>query len=419
MSQRLNYLFNALGPGILLAATAIGVSHLVQSVQAGAKYGLLFILFILFAHIIKYPFFEAAPRYSSVTKKTLLHGYYDLHPAYLVIYLIVTLLSVFTLLSAVTVVAAGIFANMIKLDFNIHVWSTIVLTSSYLILAIGKYEFLDRSIKYVILALTITSILSLVLALTSLDLSSRITVPEFSFSNNLDLLFLIGFLGWMPCPLDCAVWNSIWIVEKKHNDSIDVSYKKSLLDFRAGYLTTAILGIIFLLLGYVMFYGSGTELPPKSIGFVAKFLEVYTNSLGSWSFYLIATAAFITMFSTVITCTDGYHRSIAKSIKLLFYDRKNNKCDEDKIYLYVLTACVIITLLVIYFLIENMRQLVLIATVISFLTTPILAWFNLKLLTHKNYPKKYRPSKRYIAVSYVMLSILICLAVGFILSRIL
>ncbi len=108
-------IYNSLGPGILLAATAIGVSHLVQSVQAGGKYGLLFICFIIFAHIIKYPFFEIAARYSSVTKRSLLHGYNSLNKNYLIIYLIITLISIFTFLAAVTVVAAGIFCQYFQI----------------------------------------------------------------------------------------------------------------------------------------------------------------------------------------------------------------------------------------------------------------------------------------------------------------
>ena len=37
----------ALGPGVLYAATAVGTSHLVQSTRAGASYGLALVLFIL------------------------------------------------------------------------------------------------------------------------------------------------------------------------------------------------------------------------------------------------------------------------------------------------------------------------------------------------------------------------------------
>ena len=51
-------LFKALGPGILFASTAIGVSHLVQSTRAGAEYGLIMLVFVLLATIFKYPFLE-------------------------------------------------------------------------------------------------------------------------------------------------------------------------------------------------------------------------------------------------------------------------------------------------------------------------------------------------------------------------
>ena len=50
--------FKTLGPGILFATTAIGVSHLVQSTRAGAEYGFALIGFVLMANILKYPFFE-------------------------------------------------------------------------------------------------------------------------------------------------------------------------------------------------------------------------------------------------------------------------------------------------------------------------------------------------------------------------
>ena len=36
-----------LGPGILFASTAIGVSHLIQSTRAGAEYGFSLLIFVL------------------------------------------------------------------------------------------------------------------------------------------------------------------------------------------------------------------------------------------------------------------------------------------------------------------------------------------------------------------------------------
>ena len=62
-------LLKALGPGILFASTAIGVSHLVQSTKAGAEFGFGLLWAILLANLFKYPFFEYGSRYANATRK--------------------------------------------------------------------------------------------------------------------------------------------------------------------------------------------------------------------------------------------------------------------------------------------------------------------------------------------------------------
>ena len=56
--KQLKSLKKTLGPGILFASTAIGVSHLVQSTKAGALFGFGLLWALLAANILKYPFFE-------------------------------------------------------------------------------------------------------------------------------------------------------------------------------------------------------------------------------------------------------------------------------------------------------------------------------------------------------------------------
>ncbi len=68
-------LWVAFGPGILWAATAIGVSHLVQSTRAGASAGFGLAGVILIALVLKYPFFEYGPRYAAATGQSLVEGY--------------------------------------------------------------------------------------------------------------------------------------------------------------------------------------------------------------------------------------------------------------------------------------------------------------------------------------------------------
>ena len=47
-----------LGPGLIFAGAAIGVSHLVQSTRAGADFGMGLIWALLLVNIFKYPFFQ-------------------------------------------------------------------------------------------------------------------------------------------------------------------------------------------------------------------------------------------------------------------------------------------------------------------------------------------------------------------------
>lgn len=48
----------SLGPGLLMAAAAIGVSHLVQSASTGAEFGYALVWAVVLANLFKYPFFQ-------------------------------------------------------------------------------------------------------------------------------------------------------------------------------------------------------------------------------------------------------------------------------------------------------------------------------------------------------------------------
>ena len=71
-------ILQTLGPGLLFAGAAIGVSHLVQSTKAGAEFGAGLIWALVLAHLCKYPFFQFGPKYSAATGETLLEGYHKL-----------------------------------------------------------------------------------------------------------------------------------------------------------------------------------------------------------------------------------------------------------------------------------------------------------------------------------------------------
>ena len=374
-----------LGPGLLFAGAAIGVSHLVQSTRAGADFGWGLIWALVLVNLFKYPFFQFGPRYALATGESLLDGYKKLGKSYLWIYFFLNLATMFTIQTAVTIVTAGLASNLFGISTDMVCWSISITFLCFVILLLGKYKFLDRVIKGIILILTISTVLALLIAFSKQNISIGFTQI---FPVGSEFLFLIAFMGWMPAPMDISVWHSIWVLEKKQTLKNRLSVKEGLFDFNVGYITTLILGICFLGLGALVMHDSGLEFSNKGVEFAGQLIELYTINLGETSYLVIAIAAFTTMFSTTITTLDASPRAMSKASQLIL-----NKKNKD-FYLIWISILAIGTSLVFLLLLTEMGLLVQIATVLSFITAPFYALLNYKLIFSINMPENERPGTK-------------------------
>ncbi len=374
----------SLGPGLLFAGAAIGVSHLVQSTKAGAEFGFGLFWALLLVHIFKYPFFQFGPRYAAANNETLLDGYKKLGKGVLATYYILNFVTMFTIQAAVTIVTAGLASQLFGITDNLVVWSVILLIISILILLIGKYKLLDNLMKYIIIILTISTIVAVSVALFSSK--EAFDVTQILPSGTVEITFLIAFLGWMPAPLDVSIWHSIWSVEKSKNTFIKIKPKDAIFDFNVGYIGTLILGICFVLLGALVMYKSGETFSNKGGVFASQLIDLYTKNLGNYSYIFIAIAAFTTMLSTTITTLDASPRAMNRSSKLLF--NKEFKFGYWFWILFLFTG----TFIILQYYIANMGSLIKIATVLSFLTAPFYAILNFILITGKHTPKEHQPN---------------------------
>jgi len=382
--KRINNILKKLGPGLLFAGAAIGVSHLVQSTRAGADFGWGLVWALLIINVFKYPFFQYGPRYAISTGKTLLDGYYRLGKGYLWFYFILNFATMFTIQTAVTIVTAGLASELFGLTENMVIWSVIITVFCSLILIFGKYKTLDKVIKVIIIVLAISSVLALLIAFSNND--NSISIKQI-FPRSEGLLFLIAFMGWMPAPLDISIWHSIWTLEKNKIQKTKVKIVDSMFDFNVGYITTVILGLCFIGLGALVMYGSGESFSNQGGVFAKQLINLYTSNLGQGAYLIIAVAAFTTMFSTTITTLDASPRAMSKTIQLLFKKEKD-------FYITWIIILAVGTSLIFIFLLSEMGKLVQIATVLSFITAPIYAFLNYKLVNSDQVPKNFQPSKK-------------------------
>ena len=359
--------------------------------------GLLWALILV--NIFKYPFFQYGPRYASATGESLLDGYYKLGKGILIAYAIITIATMFTIQTAVTIVTAGLAASLTNGLFSTEVWTIIIIAICSVVLFFGKYKLLDRLIKYVIILLAISTILATLMAFN--NNTNEIILSQFLPEITVEIAFLIAFMGWMPAPLDISVWHSLWSLEKQKTNK-NFTYKSSLFDFNVGYIGTVILGIAFMSLGYLVMFGGDTSFSPSASLFSNQLIEMYTSSLGEWSYYIIGIAAFTTMLSTTITTLDASPRAMNRTTKLLI-----NK-DFKHGYLFWLTILSVGTIFIFFLFSSKMGLLVKIATILSFLTAPFYAIINYILISSKHTPKEYRPS--------IKLHILSILGIGFLIG---
>ena len=136
-----------LGPGILFAGAAIGVSHLVQSTKAGAGFGFGLVWALLLVNLFKFPFFQYGPKYANATGESLLEGYKKLGTNILYFYVIISLATMFTIQTAVTIVTAGIASSLTNNIISVEQWTIIILIVCSVLLYFGKYKMLDKMIK--------------------------------------------------------------------------------------------------------------------------------------------------------------------------------------------------------------------------------------------------------------------------------
>jgi len=387
MKKNLRHFLQALGPGIVFAGMCIGVSHLVQSTRAGADYGFQLLLAVLAANLFKYPFFEFASRYTAATGVSILDGYAKMGKWILWLYAGITVITMFIVTAAVTFVAAGLLGNLMPLSLDTNMWAAIIMGFCILTLASGKYSALDGLLKVVSIILLISTVIAFISAITKgpAPLAEGFVPPD--VMTPAGIIFAVALMGWMPTAVDLSTWTGLWAEARMQQTGYRPLLRETLLDFNIGYLMSTLLAVVFLSLGALVIYGSGTELSNSAPEFAGQLIGMYTESIGAWSYYIIAVAAFSTMFSTSITVLDGYGRVMTRLTEIL-----SGRKSKRQYSIWVIVVALGGFFVVSQFL-GNLKQLVDIATILSFLVAPAAAYINYRAIFSKEIRAEFRPPR--------------------------
>ena len=377
--------YQLLGPGILFAATAIGVSHLVQSTRAGALYGLAMMPILLIACAAKYPSLLIGLMYPARTGKTLLQGYREQGWWALGAYLLISLYSMWFILAAIAITTAGLVQAMTGWGVDIEMVTAAVLAVAILILLSGHYRGLEHVSKILIGLLALLLPIATIMVLPQTDFSMAAwTIKSWDLAT---VAFIIALTGWMPIPIDASVMTSTWAASRNESKAEQTTAADARLDFNIGYGLTIIFAICFLILGAGVIHSSGAP-PPSAAGpFAAMVIELFTSQLGNWSFYLIGAVALITMFTTLLTVMDGQSRVVLYALRTVQPDLSFG----PGMYFITLLTYALGGLAIVAFFMQDFATFINFATSLGFLIAPLIVVLNHRAMLAAGIAQDSRP----------------------------
>jgi len=402
-----------LGPGFLFAASAVGVSHLVQSSRAGAEYGFSLAWLLLLACLIKYPAFRFAADYAAVREDTLIDAYERQGRWVLGAMVVILPVDMFIASAAVSLVTAAILQSVFGLDLNVVAIASGLITLCGVILILGKYRVFESVTKVFVGLFVIGVLAATALAIPQLDWARADVFAPLTLDRP-TLLFMIAAAGWMPTAMTASLFQSLWVTAKQRSLAHRLTAREVRLDFNLGYGFTAFLALCFVLLGTVFLFSAGIPASGAPAGFAAQLMAFFTGTIGNWAYPIIASAAIAVMFSTLLTLVDGCPRSYTTLIRRL--KRESGDGDDatsaTRYSWLVITQVAGVSLVLVTFF-RNFSAFIDFATSTGFIAAPFIAYFNHRAIFSEAVPRVHRPGRAMYLGSCLCIAAMAVIACGY------
>ncbi|MCG8468544.1 MAG: divalent metal cation transporter [Gemmatimonadetes bacterium] len=383
------------------------MSHLVQSTRAGAMAGFGLVGVIAVALLLKYPFFEFGARYASATGRSLVEGYGDIGRWALWLFLAITIVTAIVSVSAVVLFTSYLTAYALGIDWPLPLTAAVLMGLCGGLLLLGRYRGLDLTIKVVLAVLGISTVAAVVVALPRADVTTFELFPSGIVGQTVPFAFLLALIGWMPSPVDVAVWSSLWTLAKDRATGVTTSVGVAKRDFMIGYVGTGILALAFVTLGATVLYQADVALSDAGAVFSTQLVDLYSDTLGAWSRPFVLLAAVTTMFSTTLAVTDGFPRAFARTVaNLRSAPGERVEKRSDSAYWGGMIGQSTIAIVVLAFFAGSLTAMVDFATTVAFMTAPVLGYLNLTTVTSDAVPPEHRPGRAMVSLTWIGLVLL-------------
>ena len=377
-----------MGPGLLFAATAVGISHLVQSTRAGAEFGVTPAVLILLACAIKYPAFRFGAEYAALTGRTVLSGYERQGRRLLSLVLLATFIEGVGVVPAVTLVTVGLGMNLLGVQVDPIMATVATVLAATVVLRVGRYPALENITRVFVALFVALTVLATVAAIAGISPGQSLAAPfEFNESN---LFFSVSVAGWMPIGMGGSIFLSAWVIARARASGQAVTPRAARFDFHVGYVTSLVLAFCFLVMGTLVLFGREVDIADSSAAFATQFVGIFTETIGQWTELVVGIAAVTVMLSTVLAVVDGFPRVYANVVTKLSGGARVRS--QERLYRGFLWFQIVTTAFILYVLPQGFAAFIDFITAMGFLTGPVVAFMNHRIMFSGDIPADRQPS---------------------------
>jgi len=331
-----------MGPGVVLAALAIGSGELVLTPRSGAQYGFALLWVPILTIVYKAAFSEGLARLTIASGDDVFRVFDWLPgPRHWAQYLIILVFSLDMIGYGGIALAGGSALAGLFPGFDIRVGGLCAAALVPVLLHTGSYPFFEKVVVAmcgVLLAGVIYTLFQVPLPGHQIARGLVPSLPEGSVST------IMGLMGWIGAGTTTLLY-STWINEKIGKAHSEQEYRRWLSTMRIDCIAsyTLILGISFAFLAMAVATLHTQGIVPGKQQIMSTLSGMLDSVPRGRETFLVV--AFFALFSTVVSCMDGKSRAIA-SMLTGFSPRLSNKLRTYRIvmgaYLAVMAATILL-----------------------------------------------------------------------------
>ncbi|GAB4345282.1 MAG: Nramp family divalent metal transporter [Candidatus Abyssubacteria bacterium] len=391
-------MLSQLGPGLIWAMMAIGQTHIILATYSGSRFAFSLLWIVVLAHLLSYPVFEYGPRYSAATGESLVDAYVRLPRGknVLLVYFAILLATLPFLGSAslLSVSASVLYAGMPLISYNL--WCVVIACFTVALVFAGRYKGLELACLVMSALLLLGTVAAFCYKLPKpADVVSGAIIPLIPAGSLVTLVALMR----MPTDAPASILHSLWALKKRdawmQEGGLQAGIRKSLLDLRVGFALSLVIAIFFVSVGATVLHPRGVNL--EGVHLAMKLSQVYTETVGPWTFPLFIAVAFFTLWGSYYVTTDGAPRLAEQFLNAMLRKKSSSELSGFRV---IYTLVIVLGGLLLATIVQEPLFLIILAVSTGFIAYPIIYMLNIWAVT-KLVDKEFRPSRLNLALACV------------------